>query len=111
MPKDVFVAKVTGSLVATQKVESMVGRRLLVVEPYRLDGQTRDRLVTTGRTFVAVDTVGAGEGEYVLIVQGSSARLTPETKNLPVDTVVVGIVDSVHIDHRCVYAKQSESKE
>ena len=41
----------------------MVGRRLLVVEPYRLDGQTRDRLVTTGRTFVAVDTVGGGEGE------------------------------------------------
>ncbi len=89
----------------------MVGRRLLVVEPYRLDGQTRDRLVTTGRTFVAVDTVGAGEGEYVLIVQGSSARLTPETKNLPVDTVVIGIVDSVHIDQRCVYAQQSESQE
>jgi ethanolamine utilization protein EutN len=107
----VFVAKVTGSLVATQKVASMVGRRLLVVEPYRLDGQTRDRLVTTGRTFVAVDTVGAGEGEYVLIVQGSSARLTPETKNLPVDTVVIGIVDSVHIDQRCVYAQQSESQE
>ncbi|MDD4266919.1 MAG: EutN/CcmL family microcompartment protein [Pirellulales bacterium] len=106
-----FVAKVTGSLVATQKVASMVGRRLLVVEPYRLDGQTRDRLVTTGRTFVAVDTVGAGEGEYVLIVQGSSARLTPETKNLPVDTVVIGIVDSVHIDQRCVYAQQSESQE
>ena len=106
-----FVAKVTGSLVATQKVESMVGRRLLVVEPYRLDGQTRDRLVTTGRTLVAVDTVGAGEGEYVLIVQGSSARLTPETKNLPVDTVVIGIVDSVHIDQRCVYAQQSESQE
>lgn len=106
-----FVAKVTGSLVATQKVESMVGQRLLVVEPYRLDGQTRDRLVTTGRTFVAVDTVGAGEGEYVLIVQGSSARLTPETKNLPVDTVVIGIVDSVHVDQRCVYATESGSNQ
>ncbi len=106
-----FVAKVTGSMIATQKVESMVGQRLLMVEPYRLDGKTRDRLVTTGRTFVAVDTVGAGEGEFVLICQGSSARLTPETKNLPVDTVVIGIVDSVHIDHACVYAKEGPSEE
>jgi ethanolamine utilization protein EutN len=101
-----FVAKVTGSLVATQKVESMVGRKLLVVEPYRLDSETRSKLVTTGRTFVAVDTVGAGEGEFVLIVQGSSARLTPETKNLPVDTVVIGIVDSVHVDQRSVYRSE-----
>lgn len=106
-----FVAKVTGSMIATQKVESMVGQRLLMVEPYRLDGKTRDRLITTGRTFVAVDTVGAGEGEFVLICQGSSARLTPETKNLPVDTVVIGIVDSVHIDHACVYAKEGPSEE
>jgi ethanolamine utilization protein EutN len=95
-------------MVATQKVDSMVGHRLLVVEPYRLDAETRDRLVTTGRTFIAVDTVGAGEGEFVLIVQGSSARLTPETKNLPVDTVVVGIVDTVHVDQGCVYAKEGE---
>ena len=103
-----FVAKVTGTIVATQKVDSMVGHRLLVVEPYRVDGETRDHMVTTGRTFVAVDTVGAGEGEYVLIVQGSSARLTPETKTLPVDAVVVGIVDTVHIDQLCVYAKEGE---
>ena len=104
-----FVAKVTGSLVATQKVDSMVGRKLLVVEPYRLDAQTRASLKTTGRTFVAVDTVGAGIGEYVLITQGSSARLTPETKNLPVDTVIIGIVDTVHVDTRCVYAKEGDS--
>jgi microcompartment protein CcmK/EutM len=103
-----FVAKVTGSLVATQKVDSMVGRKLLVVEPYRLDAQTRASLKTTGRTFVAVDTVGAGEGEFVLITQGSSARLTPETKNLPVDTVIIGIVDTVHVDARCVYAKEGD---
>ena len=70
-----FVAKVTGSVVATQKVETMVGHKLLVVEPYRLDPNDRDGLVTTGRVLVAVDTVGAGEGEFVLITQGSSARL------------------------------------
>lgn len=103
-----FVAKVTGSLVATQKVATMVGYKLLVVEPYRLETKERRTLVTTGRTFVAVDTLGAGEGEFVLITQGSSARLTPETKNLPIDTVVVGIVDRVHIESMCVYSREDE---
>ena len=101
-----FVAKVTGSVVATQKVDSMVGHKLLVVEPYRLEANERKSLVTTGRTFVAVDTVGAGEGEYVLICQGSSARLTPETKNLPIDTVIIGIVDSVRVDDVSVFNRQ-----
>ena len=106
-----FVGKVTGSLVATQKVDAMVGRKLLIVEPYRVDAQTRATMHTTGRTFVAVDTVGAGAGEYVLVTQGSSARLTPETKSLPVDAVIIGIVDSVHVDHRCVYAKEGSPSE
>ncbi len=100
-----FVAKVTGSVVATQKTASMVGHKLLIVEPYRIDGQNREQLVSTGRTFVAVDTVGAGQDEFVLIVQGSSARLTPETKNLPVDAVIIGIVDTVHVDQKCVFSK------
>jgi len=100
-----FVGKVTGALVSTQKVDSMVGRKLLVVEPYRVDAETRATMKTTGRTFVAVDTVGAGEGEYVLVTLGSSARLTPDTKTLPVDAVIIGIIDTVHVDHRCVYAK------
>lgn len=100
-----FVAKVTGSLVCTQKVDAMKGHKLLVVEPFRLD-ESRQSLKSAGRTFVAVDTVGAGEGEFVLITQGSSARLTPETKNLPVDTVIIGIVDSVHLEQLCVYSKE-----
>jgi ethanolamine utilization protein EutN len=101
-----FVAKVNGSVVATQKVDSMVGRKLLVVEPYRIDADSRGQLKTTGRTFVAVDTVGAGEGEFVLITQGSSARLTPETKNLPIDTVIVGIVDNVQVDGKEVFRRE-----
>jgi microcompartment protein CcmK/EutM len=100
-----FVAKVTGSVVATQKVDSMVGRKLLIVEPYRIDADTRGQLKTTGRTFVAVDTVGAGEGEYVLITQGSSARLTPETKNLPIDAVIIGIIDNVQVDGQEVFRR------
>jgi microcompartment protein CcmK/EutM len=105
-----FVAKVTGSVVSTEKVESMKGQKLLVVEPYRLDGTTRDKLVTTGRTFVAVDMLGAGVGDMVLISQGSSARFTPETNKLPIDTVVIGIVDSVSIEKSSVYSRQNENQ-
>ncbi len=99
-----LLAKVTGSLVSTQKVDSMTGHRLVLVEPCRVDRET-GRLAGSGRSLVAVDTVGAGEGECVLLTQGSSARLTPGTKNLPVDTVIVGIIDSVHVEHTCVYEK------
>jgi ethanolamine utilization protein EutN len=100
-----FIAKVTGSLVATQKVASMTGHKMLLVEPYRVDPQDRVSLVATGRSLVAVDTVGAGENEFVLITQGSSARLTPETKSLPIDTVIIGIIDSIHVGQNCAYQK------
>ncbi|MFK8112631.1 MAG: EutN/CcmL family microcompartment protein [Rubripirellula sp.] len=98
-----FIAKVTGFVVSTQKIASMTGHKLLVVEPYRLEGKKRKTLVTTGRTFIAVDGLGAGEGDFVLITQGSSARLTPETKEIPIDAVIIGIVDNVHIEKSNVY--------
>lgn len=100
-----FVAKVTGSIVSTEKVESMHGQKLLVVEPYRLDA-ARDKLTTTGRTFVAVDMLGAGLDDFVLIVQGSS-RFTPETQKLPIDCTVIGIVDSVNIEKQQVYNRKN----
>ena|SRR5438270_10328805 len=99
-----FIAKVTGSVVATQKLASMTGRKLLTVEPLRVEPAQKDRLVSTGRTFVVVDTVGAGEGETVLIVQGSSARLTPETEKLPVDAAIIGIVDTVNVESRTIFS-------
>ena len=105
-----FVAKVTGSVVATQKASTMVGHKLLIVEPFRIDPTDRGRMITTGRTFVAVDTVGAGQDEFVLIVQGSSARLTPETKTLPVDATIIGIVDTVHVDQACVFNRDQPVK-
>jgi ethanolamine utilization protein EutN len=98
-----FLARVTGSVVSTHKVESMTGRKLLTVEPLRVDPAKRDRLVGTGRTFVCVDTVGAGFDELVLIVQGSSARLTPETEKLPVDATIIGIVDTVNVENNTIF--------
>src|SRR5712664_1485244 len=99
-----FIAKVTGSVVATQKVASMIGRKLLTVEPMRVDPAERGQLIGTGRTFVCVDTVGAGQGEMVLIVQGSSARLTPETEKLPIDAAIIGIVDSVNVANEMIFS-------
>ena len=98
-----FIARVTGSMVATQKVASMTGHKLLIVEPSRVDDKAKDRLVPTGRTFVVVDTLGAGQGEMVLVCQGSSARLTPETDKLPIDAVVIGLVDSVDLGGSVIF--------
>jgi ethanolamine utilization protein EutN len=98
-----FLAKVTGSVVSTQKVEQMVGQKLLIVEPLRVDEKNRKSLKGTGRTFICVDTVGAGEGETVLIVQGSSARFTEDTKTLPIDAAIIGIVDSVEAHGNTVF--------
>lgn len=98
-----FLAKVTGSVVSTQKVQQMVGQKLLVVEPLRVDEKNKKSLKGTGRTFICVDTVGAGEGETVLIVQGSSARFTEDTKMLPIDAAIIGIVDSVEAHGNTIF--------
>jgi microcompartment protein CcmK/EutM len=99
-----FLARVNGVVVSTQKVASMTGHKLLLVEPLRVEPKERDRLVGTGRSFVVVDTVGAGPNELVLIVQGSSARLTPETEKLPVDAAIIGIVDTVNVENRTIFS-------
>jgi ethanolamine utilization protein EutN len=98
-----FLAKVTGTVISTQKVDLMVGQKLFVVEPLRINEKSKDSLVGTGRTFICVDTVGCGEGETVLIVQGSSARFTEATKKLPVDATIIGIVDQVLVGPTSVF--------
>ena len=104
-----FLARVTGSVVASQKVGSMTGQKLLTVEPLRVDPANRDKLIGTGRTFVVIDVVGAGLGETVLIVQGSSARMVPEAEKLPIDAAIIGIVDRVNVEGKLLYsAKDSE---
>ncbi len=91
------MAKVVGNVVATQKNPRFQGMKLLLVQPYVTSEQA---LVASGSSIVAVDSVGAGEGELVLFTQGSSARLTPATKEAPVDAVIVGIVDCVEVGGR-----------
>ncbi len=103
-----FIGKVTGNVVATQKVASVAGKKLLMIEAYNVTTDTPPKLKNTGRVAIAVDVLGAGEGEFVLVTQGSSARLTEDTKNLPVDAVVVGIVDNVQVGGECLYSKTRE---
>jgi len=85
-----FLAKVIGNVVSTQKNARFQGMKLMLIQPYI----TRDgKLVESGSSVVAVDSVGAGEGELVMFTQGSSARLTDTTKDSPVDTVIIGTVE------------------
>ncbi|MDO5309786.1 MAG: EutN/CcmL family microcompartment protein [Planctomycetia bacterium] len=97
-----FIAKIVGSVVSTQKTESMRGSKLMMIEPYVIEPKSRDHFITTSRSLVAVDVVGAGEGQFVLAVQGSSARMTPETKPLPVDCTIIGIIDTVNVEHKTI---------
>jgi ethanolamine utilization protein EutN len=109
-----FLARVTGHVVASHKDKTLNGQKLFMVEPLNVkyDEKTNQpaSLGNTGRAIVCLDTVGAGEGQIVLVVQGSSARMTDQTKNLPADAVIVGIVDSAEYAGKKMYdAQQSDS--
>jgi len=102
-----FIGRVTGTVVATQKVAKVVGKKLLLVEALSVKKGTGDSLVSTGRVAVAVDTVGAGEGELVIVTQGSSARLTDTTSDVPTDAVVIGIIDAIQAGSKELYKKRN----
>lgn len=104
-----FIGKVSGSVVASQKIESVVGRKLLLVQAMTVEGKEPGALATTGRVAVAIDTLGAGEGDIVLVTQGSSARLTDATKNIPTDAVIIGIIEEIQSGGRGVYKKKRSS--
>ena len=80
------MGKVTGHVVSTRKNEAIVGSKILEI-------QLIENGCQTDKYLVAIDTVGAGIGEYVRVTQGSSARLALVNPNTPVDAVVVGIID------------------
>ena len=87
------VAKVIGNIWATRKKEKLAGLKLLLVQP--LDVLTRK---AERPPIVAADIIGAGVGETVLVVGGSSARSAAGDMSIPVDATVVGIVDDQEID-------------
>ena len=94
------IARVVGAAVSTVKVEMLRGSKLLVVQL----ATPADELF--GEPFVAVDAVGAGEGELVLIGEGSAARQTDQSKDAPVDAVIMAILDSLDVDGQMTFRKQ-----
>ncbi len=101
-----FLAKVTGSVVATQKVASMIGHKLLTVEPLRVDPAERDRLVGTGRTFVVRRHGRRRAGRDGADRARLQRRLTPETEKLPVDATIIGIVDTVNVENKTIFQRK-----
>jgi microcompartment protein CcmK/EutM len=95
----VNLARIVGTVVATRKEETITGAKLLVLE------RLNEKLDSIGDFLVAVDAVGAGEGELVLYASGSSARQTHLTKDSPTDAVVMAIVDSFSVHDVTVYRK------
>ena len=96
-----ILARVLGTVVSTRKDAGLSGLKLLLAR------EVDAAFAPAGNQVVAVDAVGAGEGEVVLIAAGSSARLTEVTKDRPVDHVICGIVDVVELGGVDVYLKNA----
>ena len=81
-----IIGKVVGSLFSTRKSEKLVGNKFIIVEPV-------ESMRNTGSRLVAIDIIGAGIGEYVLVAQGSAARIGCDMADAPIDAAIVGIID------------------
>ena len=94
-----ITGKIVGTVVATNKVESLISMKFLIVRRMGISGKLTDDYV------VAVDAVDAGVGEIVLVASGSSARQTDFTDKRPVDAIIMAIVDTFEVDNKIVYQK------
>ncbi len=94
-----IIAKVVGSAVSTLKLEALQSSKLLIVRPADAQGNA------TGAPVLAVDLVGAGEDELVMISEGSSARMAIGNDRSPADAAIIGILDSLRYYGDLVYRK------
>jgi microcompartment protein CcmK/EutM len=94
-----LLAQVVGTVVSTQRADSIAGAKYLLVQTCDQQGSLK------GHYVVALDLVGAGVGEMVIIAQGSSARQTGTTFEKPIDAVIAGIVDMVEEEGSVVFRK------
>jgi len=93
------IAKVVGSAVSTVKEASLVGHKLLLVQEADESG------TVSGPVMVAVDVVGAGTGELVIVTEGSAARQSGATADQPVDAIIMGVLDSLEMDGHVTFRK------
>ncbi len=84
-----IIGRILGTVVSSQKDERLLGKKLLIVKPVNLDGSDQIGYV------VAVDTVGAGFHERVIVVGGSSARMADGNKDCPIDSAIIGVIDTI----------------
>ncbi len=96
------LARVEGSVVSTAKAENLKGFKLLLVNLIGPDTKP------TNNHVVAIDTVGAGRGEIVLVVRGSSARQVSQLSGVPTDTSIVAIVDAIELDGNVIFQKHKQ---
>lgn len=85
------LANVIGTVTATSKDAQLVGSKLLLTNVVDSNGKVVEACI------VAVDTVGAGVGDHVLLVEGSSARIPPAVASMPVDACIIAVVDTVSV--------------
>ena len=91
-----IVGKVTGSIVSTRKQDNLVGSKFMIVEPVAVKGgEPGGSLKGEYEQIIAIYNIGAGIGEYVLVAQGSAARIGCGVPEAPVDAAIVGIVDYI----------------
>ena len=95
-----LIAKVTGTVVSTNKAEKLSGLKMLIVQPIDIKTMTEK-----GDLTVAIDAVGAGAGEIVMLVGGSSSRQTSVTDGKPVDMTIVAIIDHIDIGNERIFQK------
>ena len=93
------IAKVVGTAVSTEKDPRLENSKLLLVQDADPAGKA------AGGVYIAQDVVGAGQGELVFLVDGSTARVASGDSNNPVDAAIVGILDSLSVDEKTTYRK------
>ena len=96
-----LICRTTGTVVSTMKHDTLHSRKLLLVRRCTPDGKA------AGEPFVAVDVIGAGEDEVVIVATGSAARETEGMRSAPVDAAIVGIIDSTAVAGKTAFAKET----
>lgn len=94
-----LLVQIVGTIVSTHKDPKLEGLKLLVGQEINLDGSV------TETYHVAVDTVGVGPGEVVIVVRGSSARMTEITDGKPVDTAIIAVVEEIEVNRQIIWRK------
>jgi ethanolamine utilization protein EutN/carbon dioxide concentrating mechanism protein CcmL len=98
------IARVIGTVVSTNKSEKLHGLKLLLTRVIDLD-----TFEEKGAPVVSIDAVGAGEGEIVMVVGGSSSRQTAITENKPADSTIVAIIDYIDMNQKRIFDKHKEN--